>query len=868
MLMRDSDPPKNGAPLSREELLHTLYEVWPAMKTAPHVWWPSASSCIYRTDTGDELQGVNGQRLYLFVTHAADIPRAGDLLFQRFWLAGHGRYDLSKSGAFLDRSLVDAAVWQPERLDFAGGAKCEPGLEQRRPEPVVFNPEAPFLDTSSLPDLSPDEQKQLAKLKAQAREAMDGAAASVRKEWIEERIEGLSAVEQEAKREILCSAIEHGRLLADFTLHHAKHGAVTVGELLDNPTRWHNARFADPLEPDYGNDARIAVVNLKAAGRPYIFSHAHGGRRFTLHRAKHRILIHGGDLPEITSELLRIAKTDGAVFDRDGELVRLAEGRAYPITPPWLVYYLTGLVCFQKYDNRGKRLQTVDCPERYANVIQAMVGQWKLPVLTGIVTAPTMTPDGRILETDGYDEHTGLYLDIPDPSIWPAIPECTTPEQAQEALRVLWYPFQKFPFETATDRGVFLSALLTAAVRALLPTAPGFLIDSPTAGTGKTFLAKCLSILVGGEPGVMPPNNDETELRKTLLALVRTCPRVILIDNVAGTLRSEALCSFLTDTHFSDRLLGASNTATGRTNALFVLTGNNVAVVGDLNRRLLRCRIDPKLEQPWKRTFDLNPLEYTTDHRPEMICAALRILKTCVKSGYRHDNGRLASFEVWDDLVRNAVAWLAANGADVADPVASIEDAFETDTDTLKLRALLQSWHNAFGSTGTTVAKAIRHAVDYVDGKRVIRDQELLDAFEAVAGERGRINPRLLAHWINYYKGRIVDGLYFARARKAKVIHWSVQEGSLGELGELWEFSIATDEKTKGKNNSGIFAGRPNTTPITPTTPSSCLHCVNFTANRLKPETGAGTCETPYDGKFAKLPDDGQDCTHFEQVTY
>lgn len=46
-----------------------------------------------------------------------------------------------------------------------------------------------------------------------------------------------------------------------------------------------------------------------------------------------------------------------------------------------------------------------------------------------------------------------------------------------------------------------------------------------------------------------------------------------------------------------------------------------------------------------------------------------------------------------------------------------------------------------------------------------------------------------------------------------------------------------------------------------------CSKCINFTPSHTNPQTGHGTCETPYDGKFAKLPDDGQDCQHFEQIT-
>ena len=94
------------------------------------------------------------------------IPRAGQVLFDRLWLAGFGRYEISKSGALLARTVMDATVFQPERLDFCGGAAVGKGLVQRLPEPVLFNGDAPYLDTrAALPDLTAEERERLAHLR-------------------------------------------------------------------------------------------------------------------------------------------------------------------------------------------------------------------------------------------------------------------------------------------------------------------------------------------------------------------------------------------------------------------------------------------------------------------------------------------------------------------------------------------------------------------------------------------------------------------------------------------------------------------------------------------------------------------------------
>jgi len=72
-------------------------------------------------------------------------------------------------------------------------------------------------------------------------------------------------------------------LTRDFILHFRDLGAVTVADVLRDPDRYDRERLADPGEPDYANDARIAVfyANLGRA-RPHVFSHAHGGTRYVL----------------------------------------------------------------------------------------------------------------------------------------------------------------------------------------------------------------------------------------------------------------------------------------------------------------------------------------------------------------------------------------------------------------------------------------------------------------------------------------------------------------------------------------------------------------------------------------------------------
>jgi len=81
--------------MGRKAIVKALLVVCPDLNHANLIWWPSTSSYIHAGD--EELTGLKGQRLYLFVKDASDIERAGKTLNERLWAIGHGRYEVSKS---------------------------------------------------------------------------------------------------------------------------------------------------------------------------------------------------------------------------------------------------------------------------------------------------------------------------------------------------------------------------------------------------------------------------------------------------------------------------------------------------------------------------------------------------------------------------------------------------------------------------------------------------------------------------------------------------------------------------------------------------------------------------------------------------
>lgn len=782
VLLVDYDPASGAPPLNGEALLTALVSCWPALATAPAVQHVSSTSYLFDAATDEQLKGAGGRRLWVIVADARDIPRAGKALFERAWLAGFGFYVVSKSGALLPRSLIDAAVFQPERLDFASGASCGPGVVQRRPPLRALNPDAAPIDTATtLPSLSAEERQRFADLMAAARTAMAGEQEQARVAWVDERMAAWNrraakainpdpaATSATIRTRFERAAAEY-RLFGDFELTHSSGLVVTVAALLEDPGRWHGERFADPLEPDYGNDTRIALVNLRSGGRPYIYSHAHGGQLFTLERPIATIQVSRGDGPRIVEQADALLRLTGEVFQRGGQLVRVADGGILSVSGPWLRNHLETVATFTAFDGRSKDWRPTDCPgELHARLLHNR-GSWSVRNLTGIVRAPILRPDGSLLDRPGFDEITGLLLLTDTPNEWPPIPERPSRAAITEAIRTLWAPFEYFPFLTPVDRGVHLAACLTAVQRPVLEAAPGFAWNAHRPGTGKSKAAKAVAWLGGSAVAESPWSSEPEEQRKRLMSSLLAGPQALLLDNINGQLQSDTLCAILTSSQFSDRRLGVSEEVTVPTRILVLATGNNLQILGDLARRVLPVTIDHGIEAPERLAFAYCPVERMRERWIQCRAAALTVLRGFSAAGCPASGaGAMGSYEAWDRLVRQCVIWLGASGLapfPLGDPADAVRLSYAADPETMKLRALLAEWHRRFGRDAMTVAGVTRTATG-----------ELFDVFDEIAGERGVLNKRRLGRWIERHEGRVTDGKRLVRAGERQgVALWSVRE--------------------------------------------------------------------------------------------
>jgi len=220
----------------------------------------------------------------------------------------------------------------------------------------------------------------------------------------------------------------------------------------------------------------------------------------------------------------------------------------------------------------------------------------------------------------------------------------------------------------------------------------------------------------------------------------------------------------LTADQISDRILGVSKTATVSTRTLFLGSGNNVGPVRDLLRRVLTIHIDPRCSNPAMTAYKGCPVAEVRQRRGLFVAAVLTIILAWRKAGSpRADVASIVTFGgAWSDYCRQPLIWLGH-----PDPATSLLDQIKHDPDGDSLAGLLTEWQRAFGSTPTTVRRAVEVAMR--------EHSDLLDAIrEFPVGERGEINRSKFGWLLKKNANRIVGDLEFQKTEAQGRTAWRV----------------------------------------------------------------------------------------------
>ncbi len=562
------------------------------------------------------------------------------------------------------------------------------------------------------------------------------------------------------------------------------------------------------------------------------------------------IRLEGGELHDVVdaAEQALLAAAGTEVFQRGGLLVRLSRAEnesarrclrrsagslvIRPVETPHLVERLTAAAHWMKLNAKTVEWLEIDCPERVAKTLEAR-GNWILKPLSGTIEAPTLRPDGSLLATPGYDEATGLFYD-PGDLVFPEIKTSPTRDEAREALRVfedllVGFPFvDRDPDRPGSDFAVAVSAILTGLVRKSIKSAPLHAFRAPKMGSGKSLLADVVGMIATGRPcAVMSLGEDATEERKRWLSVLMEGDPVVCIDNIERPLGGSTLCSILTQESYKDRVLGMSRTVSVSTAVTLLCTGNNLVFDGDLTTRVIPCDLDPGVERPEERHFDVNLYQYVPEHRAELVVAGLTILRAYVAAGRpRQEIPTFGRFEEWSDLVRSALVWLGT-----ADPCAGRSRIEEQDPTRQRLGQLLVAWRDTLPSRFFSVAEAI----SFTEAGAPLEADDttgpagrLREALIAVGADRaGHINPRYVGAFLSKHAKRIEGGLRFERGTdRNKVATWLVT--AIGDQGVSGVSGVVPNARGKdqGGGRSDSSVGWLEVHPGNPADPQrACFAC-------------------------------------------
>lgn len=714
LLMLDHDPCEYGPKITPSQLVDVLASIHASIGEAASVTRGSCSSGVNFKGKGPKADA--GFHHWLVVKNGTDIPRYGAVLVDRLWLAGFGFIALGGNGAMLERTIIDGAVFGAERLDF----EAKPNIEGDTLEytaPTISTSEGGLLDTSTLIDLTPAEEKRVAKLKEAARLNPDTIkqAQDIRSLWIEERVAAMvarGASEDDARLKANATASgESQELHGDWILYFAgASGAVTVDDVLADLDTFNGKALADPIEGvDYGRTTAMFYAN---DGNPIINSQAHGvqTKYYLIAESdddnnaddavpKICFLVEAGKSAGICELTEQALKDKGTYFKNGNGITRLVDDefeeveksdypRVLDTEFDWKAYRLIHGV---------SKLVDIDVPKVITDRIFKAGGIKTLPTIKSVSRNPFLYKD-EIVSESGFHEGAGIYglFKSGGYSIG------SSREEAEQALALLKELNSGFCFsDVVADSSYLLMAELLATVRPSLSLAPGLNINGNQPGAGKTTACKLIAAFATEkfvEPQPMP--GDGSELEKTILSTLLRQHLAIIFDNLTKNITSTpSLAMIFTSTNYTARVLGLSKMSSASTRTLMLFNGNGVEVVGDMCRRIGTINLTSQAEggtATQHKTID--PLHIMEADRPKYISAALTIINAWIHAGKpRSGSARVGNFSEWQDYCCEPLIWLGEHN-----PAQILLTSMQNDMNLEELAEFHELWWDSYGDAGVT----------------------------------------------------------------------------------------------------------------------------------------------------------------------
>lgn len=490
------------------------------------------------------------------------------------------------------------------------------------------------------------------------------------------------------------------------------------------------------------------------------------------------------ELSDVVEQAVAALAADPVVYQRAGELVHVVTPRTGPPPKagsrevvrdaPVIRSMSVGVLASRMSASGRWRRQTAKGEWRACAVPRDAIaavhtlGEWGgVRPIVGVISAPTMRPDGSILQAPGYDAATGM-LHWPTMR-YPVVDDSPSREAVEEARDSILDLVCDFPFATPSDRSAWLALVLTLVARSYLTgTVPFFAVDANKRGSGKSTLVDLATLIASGADAArMPASEKDEELRKQITSQLLIGSPLVLVDNVrtGAKFGSPAFDALMTSTVWTDRDLGRMRMLFLPARAVWCATGNNMGFSGDLERRSLRIRLASDLEKPEDRTGFRHGAEdalkaLVLRDRHVLVTQALTILRAHRVAGSPLGGPSWGSFGEWATKIAGAVRWLG-----IPDPCLSRVSAdAEEDTEGQATSATIAAIAHMTEAAGRYVTA--REIVDALWPEVDRMGPPARDASPTFAGARDALSPRhggrptavSVGAWLRARRGSVTRG--------------------------------------------------------------------------------------------------------------
>lgn len=418
--------------------------------------------------------------------------------------------------------------------------------------------------------------------------------------------------------------------------------------------------------------------------------------------------------------------------DMGNEAIRLLEDSNVPPT----LFVRSGAVCQVVEDERGrpvirvvtdeiilaKLAKTCDFvvitedgpknvipPKSIASYVLSE-GRWPFPALEAITRSPTIGQNGSIAQLPGYDPETRLFYHKFGQDEIIEVPENPTLDDVETALALIDELLCDFPFDCQASRVNAIALLLAPIVQpAIRDLTPLILLDAPTAGSGKSLLATVTGIISeGATPDFTTAPIKDEEWPKKITAILSAGPSLVVIDNIKYTLQSDALAMLLTARIWKDRVFGKNTETVILPNrAVWVATGNNIQLAGDIPRRCVWIRIDPRQSKPHERDGfrHSNLTQWVSENRGRLLWALLTLCRAWYAAGSpSYPVPAFGSYEKWSRTVGGILAHAGISGF-----LENRDRLWEqSDTESTEWETFLAAWLDVYSNSPVTPKELVR----------------------------------------------------------------------------------------------------------------------------------------------------------------